>query len=55
MIFRRRIYAGLIMVTLLFCFAGFVSADSTNTTSQILSNIEEILKNNPIPAGQSTR
>lgn len=55
MIFKRRIYAVLIMVTLLFCFAGFASADSTNTTSQILSNIEEVLKNNPMPASAKSQ
>ena len=55
MVFKKGFYAGLIIVTLLFYFAGFVSADSTNTTWQVLSSIDEILKNNPMPAGAKSQ
>jgi quercetin dioxygenase-like cupin family protein len=56
MVFKKSFYAGLIIVALLFCSAGSVSsADSTNTTWQVLSSIDEILKNNPMPAGAKSQ
>ena len=36
-------------------FANFVLADEANTTSQIIAHIDDVLKENPLPAGKKSQ